>query len=97
MGKGGGEAERRLTGGDVGGGVGVGQARHLAGQAGLAGPAVEAQVRDPRRGGQGVLAVHADVRVMSVGCGGERKGNGERASVKFCTTKTDEQDSNTGN
>lgn len=37
----------RLTGGDVGGGVGVGQSRHLAGQTGLAGPAVETQVGDP--------------------------------------------------
>lgn len=65
---------RRLTGGDVGGGVGVGQTRHLAGQAGLTGPAVEAEVRNPRRCGQGgVLAVHVNVRVMSVGCWREGK------------------------
>lgn len=76
-----GGAERRLTGGDVGGRVGVGQTRHLAGQAGLAGPAVEAEVRDPRRRGQGgVLAVHADVRVMSVGCWWEGEKRGKYAS-----------------
>lgn len=38
----------QLTCGDVGGGVGVGQARHLAGDAGLTRSTVAAEVRNPR-------------------------------------------------
>lgn len=63
-----------LTGGDVGGGVGIRQPRHLACQAGLTRPAVETKVRDPRRRGQGALAVHSDVCVRGLSC---RRGKGE--------------------
>lgn len=59
-----------LTGGDVGGGVGVGHAGHLAGDAGLAGPAVAAEVGETRGGGRRDLAVHENVRGKRVGCGG---------------------------
>lgn len=58
-----------LTGGHVGGRVGIGQPRHLAGQAGLAGPPVEPQVRDSGRRGQRTLAVHSDVGVRGLRCG----------------------------
>lgn len=71
----GGAGDGGLTRGDVGGRVRVGQARHLASDADLAGPASAAKVREPGGGGGGRwgVAVQENVGVKRFRCGDMRE------------------------